>query len=523
MNAQAEKQEHLSTTESLHATGPNQDRQNRHSNVTMVNASQTPSTSPSPLRRNTSSNSSLSQNNISSPPPPPMKPTADKKRSLWDRAINSEVGRLVCSFVFFAVICIGMAFCNQFSDHRFVKTNYTDIYLEDRGFDIFPAQQDIAPANTFVMTSVVFTLIGIAILCPSWQTRIIVLRRVFWVVGALSVLRATTLSVTTMPTPKHGCKPATATGFGEMFWIALQMIPGTVQACTDDIFSGHTVFMVTCAIQWRLYMRNSWIKYVSFIYITIGLYFVIATRLHYTVDVVLAIFITYAMWSFYMAMVDTVMEKEYFGLRRHNEKYTMFDSYWIEKEQRQEQRYKQLVDQSSKDDDPSAPQPSALVVKRAQLQHVMNRIRGPGIGHSRGEYDHVAFIPMQYNIWLTGLIRWCDGLDIRMRHSSNGLGVTRWEEYVMEHRTQHNPVSSSILPQHHQSLSSAAVPTAYQAHGKQEINDDEEIAGLDMFGRSGQPAMAQAGHQHPREYTTAPVGLDNIQIVSHQDTANASR
>lgn len=245
MNAQAEKQEqeNLSSTESLRAAGLNQDSQNRHSNMTMVNTSQTPpSTSPSPLRRNTSSNSSLSQNNNSSSSPQ-QKPIAGKKRSLWDRAINSEVGRLVCSLVFFAVICIGMAFCNQFSDHRFVKTNYTEIYLEDRGFDIFPAQQDITPANTFVMTSVVFTLIGIAILCPSWQTRIIVLRRVFWVVGALSVLRATTLSVTTMPTPKVGCKPATATGFGEMFLIALQMIPGTVQACTDDIFSGHTVFM----------------------------------------------------------------------------------------------------------------------------------------------------------------------------------------------------------------------------------------------------------------------------------------
>lgn len=243
MNAHAEKQEHLSSTDSLQAAGLNQDRQNRHSNVTMVNTSQTPpSTSPSPLRRDSNSNSSLSHNN-NSPSSPQKKPTTDKKRSLWDRAINSEVGRLVCSLVFFAVICIGMAFCNQFSDHRFVKTNYTEIYLEDRGFDIFPAQQDITPANTFVMTSVVFTLIGIAILCPSWQTRIIVLRRVFWVVGALSVLRATTLSVTTMPTPKVGCKPATATGFGEMFWIALQMIPGTVQACTDDIFSGHTVFM----------------------------------------------------------------------------------------------------------------------------------------------------------------------------------------------------------------------------------------------------------------------------------------
>ncbi|KAG0207307.1 hypothetical protein BGX33_006913 [Mortierella sp. NVP41] len=508
MNAQAEKQEHLSSTESLHAAVSDQDRHNRHSNMTMVGPAQTsPSTSPSPLQHN--SNSSLSQNNDITASS--QKKSAGK-RSCWDRCINSEIGRLVCSLVFFAVVCIGMAFCNQFSDHRFVKTNYTNIYLEDRGFDIFPAQQDITPANTFVMTSVVFTLIAIAILCPSWQTRIIVLRRVFWVVGALSVLRATTLSVTTMPTPKVGCKPATATGFGEMFWIALQMIPGTVQACTDDIFSGHTVFMVTCAIQWRLYIRNSWIKYVSFIYITVGLYFVIATRLHYTVDVVLAVFITYAMWSFYMAMVDTVMEKEYFGLRRHNEKYSMFDHYWVEKEERQEQKYRQLVDQTTKDDDPTAPQPSSFALKRAQLQHVMNRIRGPGIGYSRGEYDRVAFIPMQYNIWLTGLIRWCDGLDLRMRQSSTGSGLTRWEEYVMEHRTQSHAVTGSLLPQHHQASSS----TAYQAYGKQEIEEDG-VVGLDIAGHGHGHGQAEM-RQHPRDMTTVPMGLDSIQVVSHQDT-----
>ena len=136
-----------------------------------------------------------------------------------------------------------MAFCNQFSDHRWVETDYTNIILRDRGFDIFPARANITPANTFVMTSIVFTLIGIAFICPNWTARIIVLRRVFWVVGTLSVYRALTLSVTTLPSPKEGCVPATQTGFFPMLWIAIQMIPGTVEACTDEIFSGHTVFM----------------------------------------------------------------------------------------------------------------------------------------------------------------------------------------------------------------------------------------------------------------------------------------
>ncbi|KAF8955012.1 hypothetical protein BGZ46_002774 [Entomortierella lignicola] len=367
--------------------------------------------------------------------------SVQKKRGPLNRFINSEIGRLIASLVFFVVICIFMAFCNQFSDHRWVTTSYTDIILKDRGFDIFPALKSDTSANTFVMTSIVFTVIGMFLICPTWTARAIVVRRVFWVVGALSAYRALTLSVTTMPTPKENCVPATATGFGPMFWIALQMIPGTVEACTDDIFSGHTVFMVTCAIQWRLYCKSKWVTYLSYIYITVGLYFVIATRLHYTVDVVLAVFITYTAWTLYIVTIDSVMEKEYFGLRRQRDKYAAFDGRWAEKDNQN----------PSTSEDPekdstviSASPQTGFAARRAQLEYRMNRLRGPGMGYDRGEHDHVAFVPMQYNIWIIGLIRWCDGLDIRMRSFDDDCSVSRWEELVINRQsTQKNQNSSS--------------------------------------------------------------------------------
>ncbi|KAF9115560.1 hypothetical protein BGX27_007447 [Mortierella sp. AM989] len=441
---QSEQLEHLGSIQSLHASS---DRNHDHSS------------SPSPRKA--------------------------IKRGLWYRFINSELGRTFFALVYFVVICIGMAFCNQFSDHRWITTNYRDIYLEDRGFDIFPAQKSITPANIFVMTSVVFTLIGMALICPDWTARIIVIRRVFWIVGTISIFRALTLSVTTMPTPKKDCNPATAKGFGPMLWIALQMIPGTVQACTDDIFSGHTVFMVTSVIQWRLYCKNKWVTYFSYIYITVGLYFVIATRLHYTVDVVLAVFITYAVWSLYIVMVDVVMEKEYFGLRRHHEKYTAFDSRWSDNENQERQ---QINEESEKEHSTTIVPGSTstgFAAKRAQLEHRMNRLRGPGIGYDRGEYDRVAFIPMQYNIWLTGVIRWCDGLDLRMRQPNNDSSVSRWEELVVNRQSVQNT----------QSLSSP-----YQ---KSEINDLE----------AGQTLQSS----HVRDATVAPVMLESVHVVSHSE------
>ncbi|KAF9405869.1 sphingomyelin synthase [Podila epigama] len=168
---------------------------------------------------------------------------ATRSRSAWYRFTHSEIGRLVCAFIYFCVVCIGMAFCNQFSDHRWVETGYTKVFLVDRGFDVIPAREDIGPANFFVMTSVVFTVLGIGLICPTWTTRAVVLRRILWVIGTLSMYRSLTLSVTTLPTPKEECVPSLKTGFWDMLIIALKMIPGTVEACTDDIFSGHTVFM----------------------------------------------------------------------------------------------------------------------------------------------------------------------------------------------------------------------------------------------------------------------------------------
>ncbi|GJJ68519.1 hypothetical protein EMPS_00865 [Entomortierella parvispora] len=439
MSAQGGSQsEKTGSAESLGRSGLDAHDRNRNSNTTMVGNSNvaTAATSvprgESPLRsnhddkeyNNNNSNSSLGPNeNPAAAAVPSAKPVTDDRiaRSrmgrLWHqfsspiarskvgrlchRFNNSETGRFVWSVVYFAVVCIGMAFCNQFSDHRWIDTGYRYVILEDRGFDIFPALSSDTPANIFVMTTIVFTVIGMAFICPNWTTRGIVLRRVFWVVGTLSVYRALTLSVTTLPSPKVGCKPADNRTFWGMFWIAIQMIPGTVEACTDDIFSGHTVFMVTCVIQWRLYCRNKWITYLSYCYITVGLYYVIATRLHYTVDVVLAIFITYAAWSLYMAMVDVVMEKEYFGHRRQRDKYLTFGHHDV------------IVEDAAKD----AVEPAAtgsFESRRAQVNARLNRMRGPGIGYDRTEHDCVAFAPMQYNTWLTGAIRWCDGLDLRM-------------------------------------------------------------------------------------------------------------
>ncbi|KAI7818189.1 hypothetical protein BC939DRAFT_506814, partial [Gamsiella multidivaricata] len=131
---------------------------------------------------------------------------------------------------------------------------------------------------------------------------------------------------------------------------------------------------------------------------------------------------------------------------------------------------------------------TGLAAKRAQLEYRLNRMRGPGIGYDRGEHDRVAFVPMQYNIWLTGLVRWCDGLDLRMYQSSEDTAAeSRWEELVIDRR---------IKDQEGFGQSSSSSLSYRQKRNSTEPNVE---------------------HGHGREPTAAPVMLDSIRVISHPD------
>ncbi|KAF8937942.1 hypothetical protein BGZ47_008811 [Haplosporangium gracile] len=470
-----------------------QDRLNRLSNTstsTLVGANGTSS-------NNSRSSSPFDQEVKVNPTSRSSSPSSSSlQRGLWYRFTHSETGRVVSAFCYFTFVCISMAFCNQLSDHRWVETEYTQVLLRDRGFDVIASQSDIGPANFFVMTSVVLTVLGIGFICPNWTMRAVVLRRCLWVIGSLSVFRALTISVTTLPSPKEECRPSLKYGFWDMLIIAIQMIPGTVEACTDDIFSGHTVFMVSCAIQWRLYCKNKWVTYFSYLYISIGLYFVVATRLHYTVDVVLAIILTYGFWSVYISMIDVVMEREYFGIQSHNEKYSAFDSTSTDHEF-----------SSYDNDDLSTRYQSDFHIRRRRLAHQMNRIRGPGIGYGRGEYDRVAFVPMQLNVCLINIVRWCDGLDLRMRQDTPtaSKNSTRWEDLVVRYRSGRSTPASDLT---------AATPcsSANCCHRKSEA---------DTYDRQNENGSEMVQLYHPSD-VNAPLtgGLDDVCHCSEESDYN---
>jgi hypothetical protein len=99
----------------------------------------------------------------------------------------------------------------------------------------------------------------------------------------------------------------------------------------------------------------------------VALSLLIATRIHYTVDILLAVFITYSAHSIYFFIVDLCIEKHFLNIKRAEDR---------------------LGDKEL--------------------------------------YQRIAYMPNMFNISLVGAVRWMDGLDIRFRYEGEEiLDITR--------------------------------------------------------------------------------------------------
>ena len=168
--------------------------------------------------------------------------------------------------------------------------------LPDVGHRWLPLLDHTDPASWFFGMPDFLFLINFATTCAvcgylarTREHRWMLVAEALAVHGTLLMMRATTILVTTLPTPIPGCRgraqedgPAPS---------ALSLV-----YCNDQIFSGHTTGNVLClclgwcttiSVQWKA----AWTALV-FVVITVS----IATRDHYTVDCLVATYITVAVF-----------------------------------------------------------------------------------------------------------------------------------------------------------------------------------------------------------------------------------
>lgn len=183
---------------------------------------------------------------------------------------------------------------------------------------------------------VLVTLIVLTVLFAAMQpTRWIIFRRWFSVHGTLMLFRCLTISCTSLPDAHPQCRDggANQSPFGDLpphlgggssmervrqdpgYFVETtfrMLMPGNI-TCGDMVFSGHTMLIMLFGLTFHTYHRRTdsyWavngVKTLIWVMCVVGLLAILATRLHYTIDVLLGMYLSLTVWSSYHRIANDV-------------------------------------------------------------------------------------------------------------------------------------------------------------------------------------------------------------------------
>ncbi|XP_033332183.1 phosphatidylcholine:ceramide cholinephosphotransferase 2 isoform X5 [Megalopta genalis] len=153
--------------------------------------------------------------------------------------------------------------------------------------------------------------------------RFIVVRRVFLLMGLLYMMRSVTMFVTVLPVASktYFCSPkANNTSPLLVMKRVLQLISGFGLSingkhtyCGDYIYSGHTVVLVLSYLIIEEYSprRCKPIHWLAGITVLVGVVMVLVAHGHYTVDVLIAYYVTTRLWYIYHTLANNSHLKQY--------------------------------------------------------------------------------------------------------------------------------------------------------------------------------------------------------------------
>ncbi|RKP10520.1 PAP2 superfamily C-terminal-domain-containing protein [Thamnocephalis sphaerospora] len=106
------------------------------------------------------------------------------------------------------------------------------------------------------------------------------------------ILRITTVAITSFPDPRLDCERIEGDPFASV----------SLHRCGDAMFSGHTMIFVLGALMWTSFSPLNWAgriaTFLTWCCAIAGGIIIIANRAHYTVDVLVAFYVTVGAWYF---------------------------------------------------------------------------------------------------------------------------------------------------------------------------------------------------------------------------------
>lgn len=261
-------------------------------------------------------------------------PPSEKPASPHDR-FPKERGKALFSFVLLAFAAVLNEVVLSFVHERVPEMPP----LPDITFSLVPYYKDGLKICEYIMLT---SFASVLLLMLFHRHRWIVFRRLMMVGSLLYLMRCVTMIVTQVPVadPNFLCAPK----YGEnaTFWNVvlrgLKMVSGVglnvrgkYTLCGDYIYSGHTIVLVISALFIGEYSPRRWRILHMFFWVValVGVIFLVISRGHYTLDVILSYFIcTRVFWNYHTMVAHPTMR---LSTQNHHRKEFWFPLFrWME-------------------------------------------------------------------------------------------------------------------------------------------------------------------------------------------------
>ncbi|KAJ2416772.1 hypothetical protein H4218_002279 [Coemansia sp. IMI 209128] len=176
--------------------------------------------------------------------------------------------------------------------------------LQDVILERLPLLERAWISDKFVGTSVIISIFGGCLCARGWRERLMLVRRIGWMVAILYFIRSITISVTTVPPSIESCRIVLPQSMWQVIKATPDILAGNIGQCTDKIFSGHTAILLISFLFWQRYATHWSILVYSALHTFIGILTVLLARYHYTIDVVIGALLTFFVHHLYYSALD---------------------------------------------------------------------------------------------------------------------------------------------------------------------------------------------------------------------------
>lgn len=240
-----------------------------------------------------------------------------ERRNVGD--IPTEYGKTFVAFIFLTASWLCTMACLSVVHDRVPETRS----LPDVVHTMVPkVNWGLKSSEVIILCCVSFCLILVLL----HKHRSIILRRVFFLIGLLYLFRAITMLVTILPSPDENiqcAKKAAQHNFTLYLHRFIYILPsgglsitGHAVLCGDYIYSGHTFILVLCYLVTKQYApdRLLFLAFIIWFLSFSGIIMLLISRSHYTIDVVLAYYITTRLfWAYHRTASDPLVKTRSFS------------------------------------------------------------------------------------------------------------------------------------------------------------------------------------------------------------------